>query len=882
MEHFGPAKPGYALRDEMHTTSRIVLALTLLCGAALGLADSETRQSSGVDARGRTSLHYAAQDNEPGRVTDLLAAGSDVNAVDQNGDTPLHLAARRGNLAVGRLLLASGANVNARNRDGQTPLHVAGRAARPDVDEAQQAVNELAALLMARGANPDLRDNAGALAWPHATVEPAGDRQPSGYPTVQQIGDQLLARANSFPSICSRTLVGTSVQGRAYYALKISDNVNLQEDEPEFCWFANIHGDEVTGLVLCLDMIDYLLNNYATDSRVQNLVNNAEIWFVPTVNPDGYNNNVRYNANNYDLNRSFPEGSGPNPEPNTSTGRPIEVANVMNFCAAHSFTLSVNYHGGELVVNYPFDNDNMGSTFSPTPDEDWFVWSSEQYSVHNTPLWSSTSFTHGITNGAAWYAIDGGLQDWMYRYMGGHHVTIEISVVKSPAYSQMPTFWSQNQESMLSYMETVFTGVRGVVTDATTGAPLAATVTIVGRNHPMYTDPDVGDYHRPLLPGTYQVRVEAPGYETVTLPATVPSGNAVRLDVALGGPPVLQAPNGGETLTVGMPASITWQGAPTAQFHVQYSDNYGQTGAVTDGFETGVLGSTYTNGGSIGWYVTTGMAKAGVYSARAGAISHGQTSWMTRTAQAGDMSFWYRVYSEAGADWFNFYVDGVQKVHRAGNVAWTLYAYTLPAGTHTLKWEYVKDASVSGGSDTAWIDQVTLTGDATTWNDVIALTPVGATSTPWTPATASATNKVRVRAKFATGNFSSFDESVAVFTVSAPPTGACCAAIGTCSVLTAADCGTAGGTYQGDATVCDPNPCAPPVCRGDCNCDGAVGFADIDYFVAAIPNNEAAWLTKFAPGVPSCTFANCDVNGNSNVGFDDIDPFVALIPSSCP
>jgi hypothetical protein len=73
----------------------------------------------------------------------------------------------------------------------------------------------------------------------------------------------------------------------------------------------------------------------------------------------------------------------------------------------------------------------------------------------------------------------------------------------------------------------------------------------------------------------------------------------------------------------------------------------------------------------------------------------------------------------------------------------------------------------------------------------------------------------------------------------------------------------------------------PPVCRGDANCDGTIGFADIDYFVAAIPNNYAAWSALFG-GQPDCPFDNCDVDGDGNVSFADIDPFVAAIPSACP
>ncbi|MEW6252891.1 MAG: M14 family zinc carboxypeptidase, partial [Planctomycetota bacterium] len=269
------------------------------------------------------------------------------------------------------------------------------------------------------------------------------------------------------------------------------------------------------------------------NARVRNLVENEELWFVPTMNPDGYMLNRRGNSRGVDLNRNFPEGTLG--QPNTITGREQETANIMQWTWAHSFTLSVGYHGGALVVNYPFDNDGHGSTFSPTPDEDMFVYISEEYSRYNPPMWNGAGgFYHGITNGAAWYSISGGMQDWHYRYEGCNDVTIEVSLSKSPPWSQIPTFWNENRDSMLAWMETALIGVRGLVTDSRTNRPLDATVSVVGRNHPIYTDPDVGDYHRMLLPGTYQLRFEATGYDPVIRPVTVTAGPATRLDVRLG------------------------------------------------------------------------------------------------------------------------------------------------------------------------------------------------------------------------------------------------------------------------------------------------------------------------------------------------------------
>ena len=790
------------------------------------------------DVLGRTPVHYAAFSDSSAVLEALKSAGADVRAVDDRNETPLHLAARRVKSHAAYWFIAAGADVNARNMDGETPLHVLGTARR-DADELDALLQTLADVLIAHGADAGALDRFGERAWPRAREHAApgeGERQPSGYPSYTDILNTLTNRANAYPALCQLHDLGPAAgsAGRRIWALNISDNVGVEEDESEFKYIANMHGDEVVGLMMCLNLIDYLLTNYGTDPRVTNIVDEIDIWIVPTMNPDGYMSVTRGNAYGVDLNRNFPEGSGPNPDPNTITGRAAETAAIMLWSFANSFTLAANFHGGALVVNYPFDNDGKGSVFSPTPDEDLFVWISEQYSSHNLPMWNSSTFYHGITNGAAWYSIDGGMQDWSYRYMGCNEVTIELGNTKAPAFSQIPTYWENNRESMLYYMETCLTGVRGLVTDVNSGLPVAATIYVVGRNHPIYTDPDIGDYHRMLRPGTYQLQFLADGYDTVTLPVTVAEGPAARLDVMMSGPPHVTSPNGGETLAVGVPTTVTWQGSPVAQFQVQESSNYGATGSVSDGFESGTLGPEYTTGGNQPWYVTTGIYHSGVRSARAGAITHSQTTWLTRTAEGGPMSFWYRVSSESGYDWFNFYIDGVVKVHKSGTVNWTLYSTTLDPGTHTLKWEYSKDAGVSGGSDTVWIDDLSLTTDATSWSDIIALTPTGATSTSWTPSTVSATCKVRVRAFLGADSYGSWDESDGVFAV---------------------------------------EEAAYPL--GDTNCDHNVDFGDINPFILALID-PAGYTSAY----PSCPLANADINGDGSVDFADINPFIALLTGS--
>lgn len=596
-----------------------------------------------------------------------------------------------------------------------------------------------------------------ALAW----LPPAAAQ----YPTYPQIETTLLNSQTNYPALCQRYNLGTTVQNRTMWALRISDNVGVEEDEPEFRFISTMHGDEVTGVMLCLNLIDYLTTNYGTDPRVTNLVDSVDIWIQPCMNPDGYVLVQRENANGVDLNRNFPD---PFTSPsNTTTGRQKETANIMNWAFGRSFVLAANYHGGTMVVNYPYDNNSSGSSvYTASPDDDQFIWSSEEYTRNNLPMWNSATFFHGITNGADWYAISGGMQDWSYRYMGTNEVTIEVSTVKTPPYSQMPAFWADNREAMLTYIETVLTGVRGIVTDANTLSPLFATVAVVGRDHDIFTDPAVGNYHRLLLPGTYGMTFEAAGHDTVTAGnIVVASGPATRLDLALGPPTVVSAPNGGETVFGGMPTNITWTGNPTTAFRAQYSNNYGDTTTVSDDFESGTLSGDYSTGGNQPWTVASGGAHLGTYAAKSGVITHTQMTWMTRSFTGGTLSFWYRVSSEVGYDYFNFYINGVQQVHVSGAGSWTNYTTTLPTGTtYVLRWEYTKDGSVSSGSDNVRVDDLQMTVDNTTWTE-IGVTSAGATSLPWTPSVPGTNYKVRVRAEYSADAHGAWDESNATFTV---------------------------------------------------------------------------------------------------------------------
>jgi len=264
------------------------------------------------------------------------------------------------------------------------------------------------------------------------------------------IGDSMLIWQNRWPSICKRIQIGTSVQGRPLWVMKITDNIDVEEAEPEFKYSATMHGDEVTGTEMTMFFIENILKGYeANNDTMQFIVNNTELYVMPLHNPDGMENNSRNNANGVDLNRNFPEGTYG--EPNTPDGEEPEIAAMINFSNDHNFVLSANFHGGALVANYLYDKETgvTSGSYAACPDDEHVAWLAYNYSVRNYEMFNNSvgkgSFPNGITNGSDWYSIDGGMQDWNYRYYNDIETTLEISTTKWPAFSLIAGFWEDNR-----------------------------------------------------------------------------------------------------------------------------------------------------------------------------------------------------------------------------------------------------------------------------------------------------------------------------------------------------------------------------------------------------------------------------------------------------
>lgn len=344
------------------------------------------------------------------------------------------------------------------------------------------------------------------------------------YPTYTTYVAMMNQFALDHPDICTIVNAGSTVQGRQILFVKISDNVNQKEAEPQFMFSSSMHGDETTGYVLMLRLIDTLLTSYGTDTRLTNLVDNDEIWINPLANPDGTyhggNNTVngatRYNANGVDINRNFPDPAE-GPHPDGYAWQPETIA-MKTLAENNDFILSANFHGGTEVVNYPWD------TWSRLhPDNTWWMLISHLYAdtaQANSPPGYMSGYNDGITNGYAWYRVTGGRQDFFTYFHQGREVTIELSDTKLLSPSLLPAYWYYNKESFLDYMENTYYGIRGIVTD-TSGNPVKAKIEIPAHdldNSEVYSDSITGAYYRMIAAGTYTITFSADNYITKTIP----------------------------------------------------------------------------------------------------------------------------------------------------------------------------------------------------------------------------------------------------------------------------------------------------------------------------------------------------------------------------
>ena len=271
-----------------------------------------------------------------------------------------------------------------------------------------------------------------------------------GYYTLDEVYDRLDLMFTSYPQLITQKYqIGETIEGRPIYAVKISDNPNIEEDEPKVLYNALTHAREPAGMMTVMYYMFYLLENYGTDPEVTYLVDNREIYFIPVVNPDGYEynhltnpdgggmwrKNKRDNNNSglfetsqdgVDLNRNFGyewgydnDGSSPDPGDATYRGSAAfsepETQTIRDFCNSKNIKTALNYHTYSNLLLY-----SWGYIDDPTPDDNIFA----EYGADMTQY---NNYTFGQSP-LVLYEVNGSADDWMY----GEHITKQKIFAMTP------------------------------------------------------------------------------------------------------------------------------------------------------------------------------------------------------------------------------------------------------------------------------------------------------------------------------------------------------------------------------------------------------------------------------------------------------------------
>ncbi|MGC6508689.1 MAG: DUF2817 domain-containing protein [Myxococcota bacterium] len=332
---------------------------------------------------------------------------------------------------------------------------------------------------------------------------------PEGYHSPEEMNQALINLSEAYPQQTQLISLGFSVEGREILALR----VGYQDGSAlSYRILGAHHGDELPSGELVLAFAENLLNSPEQD--IINLLEDAHIWLVPHVNPDGVDSVRRYNANNVDLNRNYGYMWNPNEfRPGSGPFSEKETQNIRQFGFWSHAAAALSLHAGATNIGWVW---NYTETRS---EDDQAV---EALAVEYAQYCSQNQFW--ITNGADWYVTYGDTTDWAYGAHGVFDFTLEVSNSKQPSANQLPQILSDHLPAMSQFVLWPHWSSVTVV-DADTLLPVTASLKEVNKDTVHVGDPNG---HVSLLfseAGNYEIEISASGYIAQTL--TVMSGQTV-------------------------------------------------------------------------------------------------------------------------------------------------------------------------------------------------------------------------------------------------------------------------------------------------------------------------------------------------------------------
>lgn len=406
----------------------------------------------------------------------------------------------------------------------------------------------------------------------------------NGYKEYNQMLTELQQLVNAHPSILKLVNLGSST-GKLYsatgnsaynnyqhdiWALKLSDNVNVEEDEPNFYFMGAHHAREPISMEMNLKILHALVDNYTTNSAMKQRVDNSQIWFIPLINPNGHkivldqtdvwwrknirdnnqNNLIDQGGNAYfasvdgvDLNRNYDfewggEGASADFDDHTYRGPSAfsepELQAVNSILTARHFVAGISYHTYSELVLYPY-----GYASGINAPDHLALKSLAENMAATIPKQNGGTYTP--QSSWALYPCSGTTDDYAYGKFGTFSYTIEMATEFIPPAAQSATIQQNNlAAAMLLIDRTKNSILTGKVTDGANGTPVSAEISIESIDNstvyraPYKSDAAFGRYYRLLMPGSYTVKVKAYGYQTRTLSGVqINNSNVTELNVQL-------------------------------------------------------------------------------------------------------------------------------------------------------------------------------------------------------------------------------------------------------------------------------------------------------------------------------------------------------------
>jgi hypothetical protein len=255
------------------------------------------------------------------------------------------------------------------------------------------------------------------------------------YHTVNEIQALLKDFQKNYPDLVEYFEYGTSPLGLPFMGIKISDNVAIDEAEPELMLTAATHGDEIITSEILLGLIEQLLAGYKTDARLAKMINNHELYFIPVLNADGFTNQWRYDGM-ADPNRSYPYPENPSAQPSPS----IEA--VIDFFQKRDIVGSLDFHAYGQLVMFPwaYSREHINQDDYNTFD------------LLTASMAQSNVYTHGPIAEVI-YVAKGSSADYYYWQKKTLAVAVEVGLDKAPPVEMIENYTLEQRESTWRFIE---------------------------------------------------------------------------------------------------------------------------------------------------------------------------------------------------------------------------------------------------------------------------------------------------------------------------------------------------------------------------------------------------------------------------------------------